>query len=132
MWGHSGPVQSVAWSPDGGYLVSGSSDNLIMVWNGSNGDLITTLDEHSAGVHSIRFSHTGPFMASKSWDNSIRLWHTNSWECKAIVDETSSRGTPPPAFHPTGPVLATVGKYDTEVHIWRLDLNLLLTHNQGI
>jgi hypothetical protein len=65
-------------------------------------------------------------MVSKSWDDTIRLWRTDIWDCLAILDEsTSMGGTPPPAFHPTGPVLATVGEEDLVIRIWRLDYQVL-------
>ena len=41
--GHSDWVRSVSWSPDGGQLVSGSSDNTVRVWDAASGELLRTL-----------------------------------------------------------------------------------------
>ena len=42
--GHSEGVWSVAFSPDGNTIVSGSGDNSIKMWNPETGDVIRTLD----------------------------------------------------------------------------------------
>ena len=42
--GHSKFVLSVAFSPDGNTIASGSCDNSIKLWNPQTGDLIRTLD----------------------------------------------------------------------------------------
>ena len=42
--GHSGPLMSVAFSPDGNTIASGSVDNSIKLWNPQTGDLIRTLE----------------------------------------------------------------------------------------
>ena len=42
--GHSGGVCSVAFSPDGNTIVSGSEDNSIKMWNPETGDVIRTLN----------------------------------------------------------------------------------------
>jgi WD40 repeat protein len=92
-----------------------------MIWDSYTGDLTNTLSAHTSGVHSVRFSPTKSILATKSWDNTIRIWQTETWNCIASINETSSKETVAPAFHPTGPVLATAGEQDTVVHIWRLD-----------
>jgi WD40 repeat protein len=43
--GHTGPVTSVAFSPDGSMIVSGSDDKTIELWRASNGKLLMALGE---------------------------------------------------------------------------------------
>jgi WD40 repeat protein len=54
--GHSSYVNSVAFSPDGKQVVSGSSDNTVRLWDAVTGAALQTLKGHSGDVHSVAFS----------------------------------------------------------------------------
>jgi len=72
--GHSNPVWSVAFSPDGSKLASGSDDKTIKIWSVSDGSEIRTLSGHSSFVHSVAFSPDGTKLASGSADKTIKIW----------------------------------------------------------
>jgi WD40 repeat protein len=65
--GHSDLVLSVAISPDGRLLVSGSYDKTVRLWETATGRLQQTLEGHTDGVMSL---------ASGSYDKIVRLWDT--------------------------------------------------------
>jgi WD40 repeat protein len=71
--GHSGRVSSVAFSPDGKCIVSGSRDNTLRLWDTVSGAHLNTLRGHSSYVHSVAFSSDGTRIMSGSWD-TLRLW----------------------------------------------------------
>ena len=71
---HSGSLESVAWSPDGQTLASGSEDNSIKLWDVASGKEKATLAGHSSYVRSVAWSPDGQTLASGSGDNSIKLW----------------------------------------------------------
>jgi len=76
LTGHSDWVYSVAFSPDGKYLASGSSDKMIKIWksDGSNSYEIQTLPGHSERVYSVAFSPDGKYLASGSYDQTVKIW----------------------------------------------------------
>ena len=71
--GHTGWVNGVAFSPVGEYLVSGSGDTTIILWN-LKGDPLATLTGHTAGVNDVAVSPDGRLIASASDDGTVKLW----------------------------------------------------------
>jgi TonB family protein len=76
--GHSYSVISVAYSPDGQTLASGSSDKTIELWNVKTGNLLQTLFGHSNWVNSVAYSPDGQTLASGSRDKTIKLWNVKT------------------------------------------------------
>ena len=72
--GHSGFVNSVAFSPDGQKIVSGSNDQTVRVWDAAAGTPLQTLKGHSDPVKSIAFSPDGQKIVSGSNDQTVRVW----------------------------------------------------------
>ncbi|NEP75869.1 MAG: hypothetical protein F6K25_30370 [Okeania sp. SIO2G4] len=70
---HQHPVYSIAFSPDGETIASGSADNTVKLWN-RQGQLLQTLKGHENFVYSIAFSPDGETIASGSADNTVKLW----------------------------------------------------------
>jgi len=76
--GHSGPVASVAFSPDGKRLASASKDQTVKVWNAATGQETLTLKGHSTSVLSVAFSPDGKRLASASNDGTVKVWDAMS------------------------------------------------------
>jgi len=52
--GHGDFVYSVAFSPDGRYLASGSFDDTIKIWEVKTGRLVKTLKGHEVGIENLK------------------------------------------------------------------------------
>jgi WD40 repeat protein len=70
-------VESVAFSPDGRFALSGSGDDTLILWDVATGDPVRTFTGHTGSVPSVAFSPDGRFILSGSRDNSVRLRDTD-------------------------------------------------------
>jgi WD40 repeat protein/uncharacterized caspase-like protein len=64
--GHRRAIRSVAFSPDGRWLVSGAKDNTIKIWDVATGRLLRTLYGHGSPVNALAMSPDGKLLASGS------------------------------------------------------------------
>ncbi|MEA5626152.1 serine/threonine-protein kinase [Nostoc sp. UHCC 0251] len=78
--GHAWAVLTVAFSPDGKILATGSDDNTIKLWEVNTGQLISTLVGHSWSVVAVAFTADGETLLSASWDKTVKLWRVSTAE----------------------------------------------------
>jgi WD40 repeat protein len=74
---HSAAVNTLAFSPDGKTLASGSNDRKIILWDVKTRQT-TPLSGHSGFITSLAFSPDGQTLASGSYDRSVILWDVAS------------------------------------------------------
>jgi WD40 repeat protein len=121
--GNTGPVVSVAFSPDGSTLASGTYGRDILLWDVNTRQIIGKLKGHSNIIRSIAFSPDGKWMASGSQDKTIILWdaktgqpvHTLNGHLGAVTSISFSRD---------GRTLAS-GSIDKTVMLWDVETGQL-------
>jgi WD40 repeat protein len=82
--GHTDGVWAVAVSPDGRFIVSGSSDHTVKVWELESGRLLRSLEGHTGWVWAVAVSPDGRFIVSGSEDRTIRAWEPESRESRVL------------------------------------------------
>jgi len=93
IWESDSEVLSVAFSPDGTRIVSGSIDGTIRVWGARTGDTVAVLLKgHTSWVWSVAFSPDGTRIVSGSNDQTIRVCDARTGDTVAgpFIGHTSS------------------------------------------
>ena len=109
-------VTSVAFSPDGTCIVSGSGDRTIRVWDARSGDVVAgPFEGHTDKVTSVAFSPDGTRIVSGSWDLTIRVWDTRSGDAVAGSFEGHADCVKSVAFSPDG-TRTVSGSNDYTIH----------------
>jgi WD40 repeat protein len=134
LTGHSDSVLSAAYSSDSRYLVSGSGDNTIKIWEVAKGKELRTLTGHSSGVYSVVYSPDGRYLASGSGDNTIKIWEVAKEKELRTLTGHSSRSLSV-VYSPDSRYLAS-GSIDNTIKIWEVatgkELRTLTGHFSGV
>jgi WD40 repeat protein/class 3 adenylate cyclase len=126
---HEGAVYSVAWSPDGKTLASGSHDQTVKLWEVATGKLLTSLQGHSEAVRSVAWSPDGKTLASGSYDQTVKLWEVATGKLLASLQGHTGQVISV-AWSPDGKTLAS-GSTDQTVKLWETATGRLVTSLQG-
>lgn len=74
MAGHIQAVSCVKFTPDGNYIISGSKDKTIRIWETASGNHVRTLNGHTSEIKQIDVSDDGLQVVTGSFDETIRVW----------------------------------------------------------
>lgn len=129
LQGHTGEVVSLAWSPEGDWLASGSEDATVRLWPFGRSNGVIVLSRHASAVRAITFSTAGAgALATADDSGTILLWRLAG---ASSSDEPSfallTGGKPihtlawSPAPEPGLPPVLAAGGMDKRLWLWAID-----------
>lgn len=113
---HDKGVLTIAISPDGGRVASGSYDKTVRLWSTETAADPRILQGHTGGISAVAFSSNGMLLASGSFDNTVRLWNTEPAGYLKTLQGHKGYITAV-AFSPDGMLLASAS-HDKTVRVW--------------
>ncbi|KAF9056726.1 WD40-repeat-containing domain protein [Rhodocollybia butyracea] len=119
--GHSGSVWSVAFSPDGNHIASGSADRTLRVWDARTGDLVVgPFHEHEDDIICVAFSCNGENIVSGSYDKTVHVWDARTGKTIGTPLAGHTSAVESVCFSPNGKQIASASQ-DKTVCIWDWD-----------
>ncbi|CAI5656195.1 unnamed protein product [Oreochromis niloticus] len=85
------PVLSCAFSSDGEWVVSGSVDKSVAVYDASLGTVLQTLKQHDRYVTAVALSPTFPWIATGSMDRSVNVWRIGDGDDSTAAESKETR-----------------------------------------
>jgi WD40 repeat protein len=114
--GHSDVIKSVAFSPDGQRIVTGSDDQTAKVWDAASGRELLTLTGHSDVIKFVALSPDGQRIVTCSVDRTAKVWETASGRLLLTLTGHSET-VASAAFSPDGQQIATAC-LDRTAKVW--------------
>ena len=133
MPGHTGPVSSAAWSPDGARIVTASADSTARVWDAKTGAQLALLQMEPSlltNTGSAAWSPDGARIVTASEDSTARVWDAKSGAQLALLEGHTS-GVLSAAWSPDGTRIVTASE-DSTARVWDAKTGAQLALLQGL
>ena len=124
---HKSEVLSIAFSPDGCYLLSGSADNKVVLYDIEQDKTILDFEAHLAGVQDVDFLSMGQKFITAG-DKSIKVWSFEGVQEKIFRGHYTyiwSFGV-----NPSNTYIVS-GSYEDDFYLWDFNKNELITRVKG-
>lgn len=126
---HTARIQSLAWSPDGAYLVSGSEDGTARVWQRETGATVVTFRGHTGSVNLVSWSPQDSRIVSGGSDGVVCLWDSRTGELLQTYHGHQSGIWGGLAWSPDGTRIASAS-LDRTAQVWdAFSGNMLVTYH---
>ena len=115
--GHSKGVTSVAFSPDGRSILSGSWDHTLKLWDAATGKVLRTFEGQPEAVNSVAFSPDGRGVLAASVGSSMKLWDIATGKLVRTFEADFSGTENAVVFSPDGRSVLS-GNGDSTLKLW--------------
>ncbi|KIK35348.1 hypothetical protein CY34DRAFT_812244 [Suillus luteus UH-Slu-Lm8-n1] len=121
-------VWTMALSPDGKTLASGSQNGIVRLWDVEMGKVVARWKEHTKAVTSVCWSRNGERVVSGSYDSTARVWDVKSGEpVQGLNPIKTGHGLYAVSYSPETKVIATGGYKKSGIKIWGAKTGKLLS-----
>ncbi|NXO32411.1 PWP2 protein, partial [Cisticola juncidis] len=124
--GHFNSMVSLAYSPDGQYIVTGGEDGKVKVWNTSSSFCFVTFTEHNSGVTAVTFTSTGYVILSASLDGTVRAFDLHRYRNFRTFTSPRPSQFSSLAVDSSGEIVAAGSQDSFEIFIWSMQSGRLL------
>ena len=114
--GHKAGINSVVFSHNDSLVITGSTDNTVIIWNALTSDSIRTFKGHNSSIESVAISHNDNYIVAGSYDDTAIIWDALTGDTirtlkghKSIINSV--------AFSHNDSLVIT-GSYDNTAIIW--------------
>ena len=115
--GHTEKVNSIDFSPDGRYVVSGSTDTTLKLWDAKKGTLLMTLVGHTMRINKVAFSSDGKYIVSGSDDHTVKVWNSKTGKVLWDINESKSPINDV-SFSSNGKYILVLNEHNIKVWDW--------------
>ena len=92
---HIEDVVDLAWSPDERFLITGSVDNMALVWDLKKGDVLYSLSKHDGYVQGVGWDPLNQFVVTMCTDRSLRFFNVHTKKLIAKLNKTQVKVSDP-------------------------------------
>lgn len=117
--GHTGPVWSVAFAPDGKTVATGSDDATLRLWDAATGEENAVVSGHNRAVFSVTYAHSGNFLLSGDSDGALHVWNAATFKEQASLPHQGGNARRV-ALSPDDKTVA-VGSGSQGVELWNIE-----------
>jgi WD40 repeat protein len=125
--GHQDAIYSIALSPNGKILTTGSYDQKIKLWDVATGKELNTLSGHNGAVFGLAFRPDGKILASASADRTVKLWNVETAKRTDTLSQPL-KDQYTVVFSPDGKRLYAGGA-DSRIRVWQISESAVETTN---